>query len=272
MAPARFEFDRTDAEADASVSRGTLPPVTSKASPRASTRHPERLASPSVLLPLTRALAVLDEILWPDWERRNYSFDRERDGTCLARMRNGEGDLWYLVFLPGGAAVLRGFDHESPMSPYRGDGEEPWPGLWGGIPRSLLPWKNAADIEPGEVTFVMWRSARGRWRTGPIGFPPGVDPDGSEWLLDHLDGKPNGYVRHVEARLGHPIDRHAVRAVYAGLLDAPTILKLNPKADAVAVLASARKMRFPLPKPAKRARATTRAIARDKAPRTRAPA
>jgi hypothetical protein len=63
---------------------------------RVSTRHPERLAPPPVLLDVTRALAVLESIFWQEWESRRYSFDKERDGTCLARMGNGKGDLWYL--------------------------------------------------------------------------------------------------------------------------------------------------------------------------------
>jgi hypothetical protein len=134
---------------------------------RASTRHPERLAPPAALLRLTRALSVLDEVFWPEWDERCYSLDRERDGTCLARMRNGEGDLWYVVFLPNGAAVLRGFDHNSVMSPYRHDDERLWPGLFEGMPRPLEPWKNAADIEPNEVTFVLWHLPRARWHAGP---------------------------------------------------------------------------------------------------------
>jgi hypothetical protein len=215
---------------------------------RASTRHPERLATPRALLELTRTLAVLDEVFWSQWDERYYSFDKQRDGTCLAQMRNGEGDLWYLLFLPNGAAVLRGFDHESAMNSYRGEEEKPWPGLFDRMPRSLLPWKNAANIEPGEVTFVMWHAARGRWRTGPIAFPPGADPDGSEWLLEQVDGDPASYVRLVEARLERAIDADAVRAVYGGVLDAPTILKLNPSADVKAVLKSARKMGFAVSK------------------------
>ncbi len=215
---------------------------------RASTRHPERLATPRALLDLTRALAVLDEVFWPEWDERYYSFEKERGGTCLARMRNGEGDLWYLLFLPNGAAVLRGFDHESSMNPYRGDDEKPWPGLFEGMPRTLQPWKHAADIEPGEVTFVMWHATRGPWRTGPIAFPPGKDPDGSEWLLEQLDGDPASYVRLAEARLERPIDRDAVRAVYAGALDGPTVGKLNPLADVTAVLKSARQMGLPMRK------------------------
>jgi hypothetical protein len=215
---------------------------------RASTRHPERLPSPAALLKLTRALSVLDEVFWPQWDERFYSFDRERDGTCLARMRNGEGDLWYVVFTPNGGAVLRGFDHNSVMSPYRHEDERLWPGLFDGMPRSLQPWKNAADIEPNEVTFVMWHLPRARWQTGPVTFAPGKDPDGSEGLLELLDGEPASYARYADARLGHPVDLDAVRAVYSGALDAHLIEKLNPQADTADILKSARQMGFPMSK------------------------
>jgi hypothetical protein len=211
---------------------------------RPSTRHPERLAPPSALLKLTRALSVLDEIFWPRWDERFYSFDGERDGTCLARMRNGEGDLWYLVFIPSGGAVLRGFDHNSVMSPYRHEDERLWPGLFDGMPRSLQPWKNAADIEPNEVTFVMWHLPRARWQAGPVAFPSGKDPDGSEWLLELLDGDPASYIRYAGARLGHAGDLDAVRAVYGGALDARVIQKLNPQADTAGILKSSREMGF----------------------------
>ncbi len=155
-------------------------------------------------------------------------------------------DTGYLRFLADGAAVLRGFDHESAMNAYRGDEEQPWPGLFEGMPRSLLPWKNAVDVEPGEVTFVMWHAARGPWRAGPIASPSRKDPDGSEWLLEQLDGEPASYIRLVEARLEGAIDGDAVRAVYGGALDAATILKLNPSADVTAVLKSARTMGWPM--------------------------
>lgn len=208
--PTRVQYYATrNGETQATDDR-TPPIVTSG---RASTRHPERLPSPAALLKLTRALSVLDEVFWPRWDERFYSFDREHDGTCLARMRNGEGDLWYLVFIPSGGAVLRGFDHNSVMSPYRHKDERLWPGLFEGMPRSLQPWKNAADIEPNEVTFVMWYLPRGRWQAGRVKFPAGKDPDGSEWLLELLDGAPASYASYAEARLGHAVDVDAVRAV-----------------------------------------------------------
>jgi hypothetical protein len=115
------------------------------------------------------------------------------------------------------------------------------------MPRSLLPWKNATEIEPGEITFVLWHTGRGSWKTGAVAFPRGRDPDGSEWLLEHLDGDPASYVRLVEERLERPIDADAVRAVYKGKLDAATILRLNPAADTKAIMRSAKKIGFSAP-------------------------
>nr|WP_327070852.1 MULTISPECIES: hypothetical protein [unclassified Kitasatospora] len=84
------------------------------------------LPEPDALRDHCRALAVLDAILSPDWEARHYSFDSRWSPTeQLASMRNGSGDEYSIVFAPAGV-YIRGFDHESPMSPYAADGG--WPG------------------------------------------------------------------------------------------------------------------------------------------------
>ncbi|MFD4814922.1 hypothetical protein [Streptomyces sp. NPDC058418] len=85
-----------------------------------------RLPAIGDLRNLCRSLAVLDMILSPDWEYRYYSFNSAwTDGNEMASMCNGSGDEYSIVFSAVGAYV-RGFDHESPMSPYAHDGE-PWP-------------------------------------------------------------------------------------------------------------------------------------------------
>ncbi|MEO6655099.1 MAG: hypothetical protein ABIO36_03375 [Pyrinomonadaceae bacterium] len=70
---------------------------------------------------LCKSLAMLDAIMSPEWEYRYFSFnskwaDRER----LASMRNGSGDEYYIWFGAIGA-IIKGFDHESEMSPYATD-------------------------------------------------------------------------------------------------------------------------------------------------------
>lgn len=52
-------------------------------------------------------------------------------------MRDGCGNDYSIVFSPAGA-YARGFDHESPMSPYRVTPPVPWPGLFDGAPEAFL--------------------------------------------------------------------------------------------------------------------------------------
>ena len=77
-------------------------------------------------------MAVLEAVLSPEWEHRCHSFDdRWSEKESMASMRNGAGDEYSIVFSAAGAYV-RGFDHESPMSPYAQDG--PWPGVLDEVP------------------------------------------------------------------------------------------------------------------------------------------
>jgi hypothetical protein len=57
------------------------------------------LPPPSVLKAVSKALAV-------------------GPAEDLASMQNGSGDEYSIVFLDDGAAYARGFDHESPVSPW----------------------------------------------------------------------------------------------------------------------------------------------------------
>ncbi|WP_308282422.1 hypothetical protein [Streptomyces lichenis] len=48
-------------------------------------------------------------------------------------MSNGSGDEYGIVFCPAGVWI-RGFDHESLMSPYARDELEVWPGVLEEVP------------------------------------------------------------------------------------------------------------------------------------------
>jgi hypothetical protein len=85
----------------------------------------QRLASfPDVesLKRLSQSLAMLDAILSPDWEFRYYSFNSKWNaGEMMASMRNGSGDDYFILFNSSGA-IIKGFAHESPMSPFVNEG------------------------------------------------------------------------------------------------------------------------------------------------------
>jgi hypothetical protein len=59
---------------------------------------------------LSKALAMLDAILSPEWEYRYYSCNGKwAPGETMASMRNGSGDGYFILFNGHGAAI-KGFD------------------------------------------------------------------------------------------------------------------------------------------------------------------
>lgn len=89
--------------------------------------------------------------------------------------------------------LIRGFDHESEMSPYGTDDEEVWPGVIDEVPAALRPlldepafFDEGIDV-PRVTVCLWWEPGDTAWRTGSaIAYPAGSeDPDGSGFLF-HL--------------------------------------------------------------------------------------
>ncbi|MFG2127631.1 hypothetical protein ACGFNV_07510 [Streptomyces sp. NPDC048751] len=175
----------------------------------------------AVLREHCRSLAILDAVLSPEWGDRYHSFnDNWSEGASMASMQNGSGDEYSIVFTAGGA-YIRGFDHESPMSPYAEDG--PWPGVLDEVPAVFRPCveEPAFSDEDGMplVTACMWReTGDDGWRTGTIDFPEETseDPDGAEYLFQLLvDRSPEAFQEWAEDYYEVPVDLEAVRHVFA---------------------------------------------------------
>jgi hypothetical protein len=188
----------------------------------------------SVLRDRCRALATLDAVMSPEWDGRYFSFDaRWSPDEEMASMRNGSGDEWSVVFAPAGAFV-RGFDHESEMSPYAHDGRV-WPGLVEQVPEVFAACVAEPAFSHGAAlmaTVCVWRRAGDdRWHTGDITFPPGADPDGAAWLFQEvLDGTAAGYAGFAEEYYETPVDLGAVSAVLAfEPLTDELVRRLNPE-------------------------------------------
>lgn len=191
---------------------------------------------------------MLDAILERDWESRYYSFDpRWAPNEMLGSMRNGEGD-WFFAWLPeGGGAAIRGFDHESAMTPFRRRDHAPWPGLYEGLPATWVEVPSMGGFPPEEVTFCLWNSGK-NWQTGPVVFPSGeTDPDGSERLLALLDDDPASYVRFAGEYYDRAVPLIAVQSIYRGdPLTKKTVLAIAPDADMKAVAAAAQEIGYPM--------------------------
>lgn len=198
------------------------------------------LPDPAELRAHLRALAVLEAAICDDPQFCSYTFDATwGPGEEAALMDNGSGDDFSVLFTPAGT-LIRGFAHESRMSPYGTDDEQVWPGVLDGVPAALRPLLDEPafrdeDIDAPLVTACLWREADDTaWRTGPaIVFPPGSeDPDGSGYLFHLLaDRSPEAVRAHFEDYYERPVPLDAVRHVLAGHALTPAIASaLNPAA------------------------------------------
>ncbi|MEU3722140.1 hypothetical protein [Streptomyces sp. NPDC031705] len=198
------------------------------------------LPDPAGLRAHLRALAVLDAAIGDDPRYCQYTFDAAwGPGTEAALMENGSGDDFSVLFTPAGVLV-RGFDHESQMSPYGTDDEQVWPGVIDDVPATLRPLlDDPAFHEEGlgvpRVTACLWRETGDTaWRTGSaLTFPPGsADPDGSGFLFDLLTTRsPEAVQAHFEDYYERPVPLDAIRHVLAGHPLTPAVAAaLNPAA------------------------------------------
>jgi hypothetical protein len=166
---------------------------------------------------LSQAIAMLDAILVPDWSSRSYAFNAEwAPGEAMASRRSGAGDEYSIVFSAAGACA-RGFDHESPLSPYRNRPPTPGPGLLDQVPaafRSVMtePAFSAAD---GTLlaTALLWReTADPAWSYGDIESDA---DDGADWLFEILtDPTPEAFHEFAQQAYDLDVDLNAIRHVY----------------------------------------------------------
>ncbi len=180
-----------------------------------------------------QSLAVLDSIMSPDeWDMRCFSFNSKWGrGEEMGSMRNGSGDELFAFFNRSGC-LLKGFVHESPMSPYRENPPSIWPGLLEGVPNAFSTALDEPAFSMSDITFCIWRlHDEQTWSTGQIKFPRSTDPDGSRYLLGFLDGKPRTYKTFAEDYYETELPIDGIQHIYQHLpLTAEIVKSLNPDA------------------------------------------
>lgn len=178
-----------------------------------------------------RSLAAVEAVVCPESADRCFSFDAAwADDEQMASMRNGSGDGWSIVFTPAGA-YLRGFDHESPLSPYRQRPLRVVPGLLEPVPAAL---REAAQDPAWQTegmpatTVSLWRlDGDDRWSHG-VAQGTGNVPDGAS-LFDGLDGEASTYAAFVADHYEVDLDLAAIEHVFAGRPLTPDVARrLNP--------------------------------------------
>ncbi|MGW0996562.1 hypothetical protein [Streptomyces sp. NPDC002520] len=212
-----------------------------------------RLPEPAVLREHCRSLAILEAVLSPESSDRYHSFDDHwSEEESMASMRNGSGDEYSIIFSPAGVYV-RGFDHESPMSPYAAYG--PWPGVLDEVPDvfRVCVEEPAFSDEDGIplVTACMWRETGDEgWRAGTIEFPDTgtEDPDGAGYLFQLLvDRSPEAFQQWAEDYYEVPVDLEAVRHVFSSRpLTEEVVRALNPETVLADLVKDVAEIGFPV--------------------------
>jgi hypothetical protein len=143
----------------------------------------------------------------------------------MASMRNGSGDGYFILFNPNGAA-MKGFDHESVMSPWSTVDEKLWPGIFDEVPIEFQSFLTEPAFAIQETTFCIWRRyVDSSWQVGNINYPDADDPDGSEQLLAILDGHPSTYKAFAEDYYEKLIELEAIEQIYRHAPLTPEIIR-----------------------------------------------
>jgi hypothetical protein len=210
-----------------------------------STRNLAGLPGIEELRRLCQSLALLDAILSPNWADRFHSFNcKWGENMMLASWRNGSGDDYHLLFCDQGA-IMKGFAHESYMSPYR-HGNQIWDGVLSEVPAGFGFFLKEPAFDIKATTFCVWRLKKdSEWRTGRIAFPgkdlirsrgfSQYDPDGSQRMIALFDRDPMSYKKFADDIYGDSLpsngcDLKTISAIYAHQpLTEEMVAALNPK-------------------------------------------
>ena len=167
-----------------------------------------------------QSLAMLDAILSPNWEERYFSFDNrwasgKDGGEQMGSMRDGTGAHYFAWFGRGGCWI-KGFDHETRLSPFNSKPPRVVDGILTGVPSVFVGCLREPAFVLEETTFCIWRRHDDQaWQHGPVFLPKDdPDPDGSGTLLAPLNGDPARYAKWATEYYEREVPLATVQAIY----------------------------------------------------------
>ena len=198
-----------------------------------STQNLDGLPSVDALNRLLQSMATLDAIITLDDGGAYYSYQsRWAKNQQVGQMHNGSGDDFHAYFNRHGC-FLKGFAHESVMSPYHFNPRKVWPGILDDVPSTFDSALKEPAFSISETTFAIWRlNEDNEWHCGNIEYPDDAYGDGSNDILSILDGAPESYLEWATDYYEIDISAEAVQHIYSQLPVNNDIVKsLNPDAS-----------------------------------------
>ena len=193
-------------------------------------------------------LAALTAVFSVDLGEPQFVFDpRWRKKQQVAMNINGSGDELYIHFRVAGC-FIKGFAHESEMTPYKTADMTIWPGVLNDVPPDFDSSLTEPAFDPQATTFAIWRLASdSSWSCGVVDFPPGDDKDGSADLLLPITYTPTDFADWLAENYEADVDSGVVHSVFDGQpLSDEQLVALNPSSPIHSLRDAVRDTGYPL--------------------------
>ena len=174
---------------------------------------PASLPDLALLRRRAKSLAMLDAIMSPEWDSRYFSFNAKwGEQSQMASMRNGEGDEWFILFGPFGAAI-KGLDHESPVA----QGSTFPTAMKNSLPNEFGPFLSEPAFSMDWASFCYWRGKRDvLWSQVKHPDPALAEADdGSAAYLALLVQPPGSYVEFASGYYERDLSLTSVKQIFA---------------------------------------------------------
>ncbi|NMI05732.1 hypothetical protein HF638_17270 [Paenibacillus sp. SZ31] len=204
-----------------------------------------------------RILAALDIIFSEEEWLRVHHYEAElQPGVAWGSINNGASDHLHVLFTNSGT-LIKGFDHESPLSPHAREDGEIYPGMYDEVPKTLMAvlrdHEETLDME--DVTFCLWQEGDDlQWKVGNWIQQAMAEEDeadargGAEFLLGYIEKNSDDYVDWAKGYydlLDLPLE--AVAEVYEEKpVTASLIKQLCPERDVAAALDELQQRGYPV--------------------------
>jgi hypothetical protein len=182
-----------------------------------------RLTPSQIRFALKSATACDAIVTTKDWLRSFWYEENWQDGVDMAKYDKGNGDHVFVFFTSDGQTIIKGFDHESQVSPHARDKYEVWPGIYDGAPPALMEYVKDVSVEHEDVTFCCWSVDGASWNAGSAVIPEEID-DGSNWLMEMLQMNSEAFINWAQSYYEKNFDRIGVEGVLKvfGIEEEPT--------------------------------------------------
>lgn len=213
-----------------------------------STRNLSELPSPADLQLRMQEMAALTAVFDIDYGEPTYAYyPKWTKHQQVGAVKNGSGDELFVHFKNAGC-FIKGFGHESAMTPHRTSPPALWPKLLDNVPIDFESSLNEPAFDMPNTTFVVWRLADdAQWKTGDIDYPEGQDPDGSTDLLSRLLLGVDEFIEWLADNYDVEVDAEIVAHVFGHKpLSVAQLQQLNEDAPVHSLRSAVEQMAYPL--------------------------